>query len=77
MRSEIVVASANTTREVLHLPDGPEQKMRDDAISRASRGESTNPDLWGDKSFQHWIWGIDIQQQAIDRFHGLYNEVFI
>jgi salicylate hydroxylase len=74
-RSETVVASATKTRQVLHLPDGPEQQMRDNAISRASRGEGTNPDLWGDKSFQHWIWGIDIQQQAVDCFGDLYHKV--
>jgi len=74
-RSEIIVASATTTRQALHLPDGPEQQMRDDAIGKASRGEGVNPDLWGDKSLQSWIWGPDIQQQTVDRFDDLHHEV--
>ena len=74
-RGETVVASASKTREALHLPDGPEQIMRDDAIRKASRGECDSPDLWADKSFQAWIWGTDIQQQAVDRFEYLYHQV--
>lgn len=49
--------------------------MRDDAIGKASRGEGKNPDLWGDKSFQSWIWGLDIQQEAVNRFYDLHREV--
>lgn len=74
-RAETVVASASKTRDILHLPDGPDQRRRDDAIGKASRGESKSPDLWGDRSFQAWIWGTDIQQQAIDRFQNLYPKV--
>jgi salicylate hydroxylase len=74
-RGEIVVASASKTREALHLPDGPEQVLRDEAIGRASRGECNSPDLWGDKAFQAWIWGVDIQQQAVDNFEHLYHQV--
>src|ERR1700735_2093130 len=74
-RGETVVASASKTREALHLPDGPEQILRDEAIGKASRGECESPDLWGDKSFQAWIWGVDIQQQAVDRFEQLYRQV--
>lgn len=74
-RSENVVVSANKTRDALHLPDGPEQILRDEAIAKASRGECKSPDLWGDKSFQALIWGVDIQQQAVDRFDQLYRQV--
>lgn len=74
-RAEIVVASASKTRETLHLPDGPDQIMRDAAISKASRGECSSPDLWGDKSFQAWIWGVDIQQEAVDKFERLFHQV--
>jgi salicylate hydroxylase len=73
-RSEIAVASASKTRDALHLPDGPEQILRDEAIGKASRGECESPDLWGDKSFQAWVWGVDIQQQAVDRFEQLYHQ---
>jgi hypothetical protein len=69
------VASANKTRDTLHLPDGPEQIRRDEAIGKASRGECKSPDLWGDKSFQAWIWGVDIQQQAVNSFEHLYRLV--
>ena len=69
------MASASKTRDALHLPDGPEQILRDEAIGKASRGECESPDLWGDKSFQAWVWGVDIQQQAVDRFEQLYHQV--
>jgi salicylate hydroxylase len=74
-RGETAVASATKTRDVLHLPDGPEQILRDEAIGKASRGECASPDLWADKSFQTWIWGVDIQQQAVDSFEYLYHKV--
>jgi salicylate hydroxylase len=71
----MAVASASKTRDALHLPDGPEQILRDEAIKKASRGECNSPDLWGDKSFQALIWGVDIQQQAVDSFDYFYRRV--
>jgi hypothetical protein len=32
------------------------------------------PHLRGDKYFQRWVWGTDIQQQAIDRYDDLIIE---
>ena len=55
--------------EVITAKDG------DEAIGKASLGECESPDLWGDKSFQAWVWGVDIQQQAVDRFEQLYHQV--
>ena len=69
------MASANKTRDALHLPDGPKQILRDEAIQKACRGECKSPDLWADKSFRAWVWGVDIQQQAVDRFEYLYHRV--
>lgn len=69
------MASASQAKQSFHHPDGPEQESRDKAIREASSGEGKNPDTWGDKAFQTWIWGVDIQQQAVDRFETIFNEV--
>lgn len=43
-RVESVASNANTTRIVLHYPDGPEQQARDDKFRAVSQG-GENPDL--------------------------------
>lgn len=43
-RTEKVVSSADVTRTVLHLPDGPAQQERDAKFGAVARG-GDNPDL--------------------------------
>lgn len=64
-RGEAVQASAAITRKALHLPDGPEQRERDQKIRDASSGKGNNPDLWADKEFQQFIWGTDIMRDTL------------
>lgn len=52
-RAERIQNSAAETRKALHLPDGEEQRKRDEAI----RGPGKNPDLWADHSWQDFMWG--------------------
>lgn len=52
-RAERIQNSAAVTRKALHLPDGEEQRKRDEAI----RGSGKNPDLWADPSWQEFMWG--------------------
>lgn len=44
-RGEAVQASALEVRTALHLPDGLEQRERDDKIRLAGQGKGNNPDL--------------------------------
>ena len=52
-RAERIQKSATVTRKALHLPDGEEQRKRDEAI----RGPGKNPDLWADHDWQDFMWG--------------------
>lgn len=52
-RAEKIQNSASVTRRALHLPDGDQQKKRDEAI----QGSGKNPDLWSDHDWQDFMWG--------------------
>ena len=60
-RGEAIQNSAATTRQVLHLPDGPEQEKRDKAIA----GTGPNPDLWADHDWQDFMWGVDVMKDTL------------
>lgn len=45
------------TRKALHLPDGVEQRKRDEAIGGGGREGGQNPDLWADREWQGFMWG--------------------
>lgn len=64
-RGEAVQASASEVRRALHLPDGPQQRERDEKIREAGKGRGTNPDLWADKETQRWLWGTDIMNETL------------
>ncbi|KAG9841542.1 FAD/NAD(P)-binding domain-containing protein, partial [Aureobasidium melanogenum] len=64
-RGEAVQASASEVRTALHLPDGLEQRERDDKIRLAGQGKGNNPDLWADKDMQQWLWGTDIMKETL------------
>lgn len=73
-RGEKIQQSADTTRRSLHLPDGPEQRQRDDAIRAAARGEGSNPDLWADEGFQRFMWGVDVMGETVERWEELLSK---
>lgn len=54
-RGEAIQNSATTTRKALHLPDGEEQRKRDEAMRKG--GDEKNPDLWADHEWQDFMWG--------------------
>ena len=60
-RAEAIQNSAAMTRHVLHLPDGPEQEERDKAIA----GQGPNPDLWVDRDWQDFMWGVDVMRDTL------------
>lgn len=63
-RAERVQNSASITRNALHLPDGEEQRKRDEAI----KGKGRNPDLWADKDFQEFMWGVDVMKETVEHW---------
>lgn len=56
-RGEKIQNSASVTRHSLHLPDGKEQRARDEAIAKAGKTGGHNPDLWADTEWQQFMWG--------------------
>lgn len=70
-RAEQIAASAAVTRNVLHLPDGPEQTKRDEAIRNANRVSGDSPDRWGDQKWQDYMWGVDVVKDTVERWHEL------
>lgn len=50
-RGEAIQLSAAQTKHALHLPDGPAQVKRDEAMA----GTGRNPDLWADREWQDFV----------------------
>lgn len=63
-RAEKIQASATTTREILHLADGPEQQSRDQSMRSSLKG-GANPDRWADPAFQEFTWGTDVMRETV------------
>ena len=76
-RAETIQNSATTMRRVLHLPDGPEQKERDQNMKGAGNPGGKNPDLWADPAFQDLMWGVDVMSETLAQWTDLSNEIFI
>ncbi|ODQ50934.1 FAD/NAD(P)-binding domain-containing protein [Saitoella complicata NRRL Y-17804] len=85
-RASAIQRSAATTRAALHLPDGPEQRLRDAQIREASSqahmdstaaggGAKKNPDMWGDRAWQEFMWGVDVVEECVDKFGKVLEEV--
>ncbi|KAI0115873.1 putative salicylate hydroxylase [Nemania sp. FL0031] len=70
VRSEQIQASATNTGNSLHLPDGEEQRRRDEAIRAASRGMGPNPDKWNDKQSREFMWRVDVMAETINQFES-------
>ncbi|KAI1199984.1 putative salicylate hydroxylase [Nemania serpens] len=71
VRSERIQASATNTGNTLHLPDGEEQRSRDESIRAASRGLGANPDQWNDKQAREFMWLVDVMAETIDKFESI------
>jgi len=68
-RAEKIQNSAAVTRIQLHLEDGEEQRERDRRIKMSGqRGGEKNPDLWADREWQDFMWGVDVMKDCIDHW---------
>lgn len=68
-RAETVQQSGSENRITLHLPDGPEQKARDEQFRSSTTG--ANPDKWSDRETQEFLWGWDAEKAALDAWIGM------
>ncbi|EIN05675.1 FAD/NAD(P)-binding domain-containing protein [Punctularia strigosozonata HHB-11173 SS5] len=73
-RAERIQASAAKTRVALHLPDGPKQVERDEAIRNAAQG-GRNPDQWADAEWQAYMYGVDTTREALNRLSEVTGSV--
>ncbi|KAK2626931.1 hypothetical protein QTJ16_004106 [Diplocarpon rosae] len=75
-RAEKIQNSAASTGRALHLPDGEEQRKRDDAI-RASMNDinQRDPDMWADRQWQDFMWGVDVMRECVDGWDELVAKV--
>ena len=56
---------------IWHLPDGPEQRARDELMKNSQQSntssvgcDSVNPNKWSDPKFQPWMFGFDTTQDV-------------
>lgn len=68
-RADTVQQSGTDNRITLHLPDGPEQRARDEQF-RASMNGASNPDKWADRETQKFLWGWDEEEHALQAWNG-------
>ncbi|KAK4684198.1 microfibrillar-associated protein 1, partial [Tremellales sp. Uapishka_1] len=74
-RGEKIQNSAAVTRKALHLPDGEEQRKRDEAIAGGGKEGAHNPDLWADHDWQDFMWGVDVMKEAVEEWKTLVAKV--
>ncbi|PNY24757.1 Salicylate hydroxylase [Tolypocladium capitatum] len=72
-RGERIAASASMIATTLHLPDGPEQRKRDEAITNYNNGMD-HPDKWVDSEWQDFMWGVDVMAETIDNWAELVQQ---
>ncbi|PHH59022.1 hypothetical protein CDD81_3935 [Ophiocordyceps australis] len=73
-RSARIQADAHHLQQCLHMQDGDEQALRDEAIQRAARDRDAGcecPDLWLDRAWQDFAWGFDAMEHMVDGWHDL------
>ncbi|KAH7324352.1 hypothetical protein B0I35DRAFT_449344 [Stachybotrys elegans] len=66
-RGEKIAASASDTALALHLPNGPAQRRRDEAI--VNRVQS--PDKWNNTQWQDYMWGVDVMDETMKLWRGV------
>ncbi|KAJ9320715.1 hypothetical protein DTO027B5_7836 [Paecilomyces variotii] len=69
-RADTVQQSGTDNRITLHLPDGPEQRARDEQF-RASMNGASNPDKWADRETQKFLWGWDEEEHALQAWNEI------
>jgi salicylate hydroxylase len=64
-RCYIILDGARNNGRIWHLPDGPEQRSRDEGMRNGPQSSATseigseNPNRWSDPKFQPWMFGFD------------------
>lgn len=74
-RAEAIQQSASVNQHSLHLPDGPEQQARDEAMKMAAQGQGQNPDKYADLEWQNFMWGTDVMKQTVEDWEELVQAV--
>ena len=69
-RAEKLQASGSETRNVIHLPDGPEQRARDEKY-RMVKGHGEKPDRLVDTGFQDYMYGVDVVKEIGEKWEEL------
>ena len=75
-RTTLNVKGAIQARDFYHLPDGDEQRMRDEIVQRHLKsGEWPSPCKWnwGNMEYQRSLLGFDVWQDANERFDAWRN----
>ncbi|OAP54380.1 hypothetical protein AYL99_11481 [Fonsecaea erecta] len=72
-RAEHIMSIAGVNRDVLHLPDGPEQQERDRKFAAVAQG-GENPDLLGHAEVQRYLWGYDPEKEYLDHAGSLLEQ---
>lgn len=62
--------SGKLNRVALHLPDGPEQRQRDEMFRLAMKGSSESPDRWVDEKTRKILWEHDAEEAALTSWQG-------
>ncbi|KAK5562680.1 hypothetical protein LTR43_011720 [Exophiala xenobiotica] len=68
-RSEYIMGVGGVTGAVLHLPDGPEQQVRDEKFRLVPEG-GDNPDLLGDAEMQKFLWDYDPEKEFLENIEN-------
>lgn len=68
-RAEHVMSLAGLNRDILHLPDGPEQLERDNKIAAIAHG-GPSPDLGGNPEIQRLLFGYDVEKEYLENSAG-------
>lgn len=79
-RAERMQGAASAVQECLHLHDGRAQRERDRAIRSATTANELekplpNPDLWVDRGWQDFMWGLDIMEEIAEQWEELVMKV--
>lgn len=71
-RAEHIMSIAGVNRDVLHLPDGPEQRERDRKFAAVAQG-GENPDLLGHADVQKLLWDYDPEKEFLEHADGKFR----
>ncbi|RAK74059.1 putative monooxygenase [Aspergillus fijiensis CBS 313.89] len=71
-RAYALVELAAASGRALHLGDGAAKEERDKQFAALREGKGPVPDKWADADVQREIYGVDVTQEATERFDELF-----